>query len=154
MRPSCVHLFITAIISISIAQSLNLDPNVPIIWKHIQIQLPRCYSASSSRSRVKNVHTENVSDDKTVARLGLLQLSQPVLCTFYTHSSSLIIFEIIEVNSVTKPCCTIFKVKTCLQFNCGYLHCLKEKETFMGFIKKWVYLWSVVFVNNSVLFCT
>lgn len=29
-----------------------LDPNVPIIRKHIQIPLPRCYSASSSRSHV------------------------------------------------------------------------------------------------------
>lgn len=55
-------------------------------------------------------------------------LSQPVLCTFYNYSSSLMIFEIMKVNRVAEPCCTIFKVKTCLQFNCGYLHLPQVKS--------------------------
>lgn len=36
------------------------------------------------------------------------------------------VFEVMRVNGIAEPS-TIFKVKTCLQFNCGYLHCLKEK---------------------------
>lgn len=40
-----------------------------------------------------------------------------------------------KVNIVTEPCYTLFKVKTCLQFNCGYLHCLKDKVNTMDFTK-------------------
>lgn len=85
-----------------------LDPNVPIVWKHIQIHLPRCYSASSSRSHVHGVNTENVGDNKTVARLeDFLYLQLFTNC-----------LEIMIINSVTEPC-IIFKVMTCLQLNCG-----------------------------------
>lgn len=38
------------------------------------------------------------------------------------------IFEIMNVSRVAEPCCTIFKVKTCLQFNCGYLHLPQVKS--------------------------
>lgn len=38
-----------------------------------------------------------------------------------------------KVASVADVCCTILKVKTCLQFNCGYFHFLKENITILGF---------------------
>lgn len=130
-----------AIIPINIHPS-TFNPDVPIIWKHILNQLPRCYPASSSSSGSqrlsKNAQCRQKTKQKTLAeikrwRLGPSQLQGlPQLpCTFFSNCDSSW-----SGTCVSEPCCTISRVETCLHFSFGYSRRLQDKASvgpFCGF---------------------
>lgn len=94
---------------------------------------------------------------KTVKRLGLFQPqwlthSVPVLCTFYTYSSSLMIFEVMRVNGIAEPSSIYLKSRLVYNSTVAIYVASREKthKTFIGFIRKWLYFWSVVLSSRSL----
>lgn len=119
------YLFITDIIFTSISQSLNISIQMCLLYGNIsKFSYPGVILPAAGL-------TFKMYSKKMSATIKLLQDSDYYsrsVVYFYTCSSSLM-----KVDGVAELCCTIFKVKTCLQFNCGHFHCLKEKVNIHGF---------------------
>lgn len=115
---------------------------MPIIWRHILIQLPRCFfcqaqqrvsrlRTSTRRAYVKKITIAKFFGTRAAAggRRGQL---------FITNE----LWDNEGEERVAEPCCTIVTVKTCLQFNRGYLHRLENKVNMRLVFTSWFHPFS------------